>query len=58
MKGLSFKLTFFPKFDLIYGAGVEVAPSFKELHDEKNSFKGIPANSIARKYPNNYLKDQ
>jgi hypothetical protein len=34
VKGLSFKLTFFPKFDLIYGAGVEVAPSFKELHDE------------------------
>jgi hypothetical protein len=28
------------------------------LADEYYSFKGVPANSVARKYPNDYLKDE
>jgi hypothetical protein len=53
-----FQIDFFSKFDLIYCAGVEVAPSFKKLHDEYYSFKGVPANSVVRRYPNDYLKDE
>jgi hypothetical protein len=51
-----FQIDLFSKFDLIYCAGVEVAPSFKKLHDEYYSFKGVPANCAVRKYPNDNLK--
>jgi hypothetical protein len=52
------QIDLFSKFDLIYCAGVEVAPSFKKLHEEYYTFKGVPANSVVRRYPNDYLKDE
>ena len=33
-------------------------PSLKELREEYYSFKGVPPNSVVRKYPNDYLKHE
>jgi hypothetical protein len=57
-EGSFFQIDLFCKLDLIYCAGVEVAPSFKKLHEEYYSFKGVPPNSVVRKYSNDYLKDE
>src|SRR5205823_10578243 len=46
----------FSKFDSIYSAGVEAAPSFKKLRKEYYSFKGVPPNSVVRKYPNRLIE--
>jgi hypothetical protein len=53
-----FQIDLFAKIDLIYCAGVEVAPSFKKLHRQHFSFNGVPTNSVVRRYPNDYLLDQ
>ena len=53
-----FQIDLFSKFDLMYCAGVEAAPSFKKLRKEHYSFKGVPPNSVVRKYPNGYLRDE
>ena len=45
------------KADLIYGAGVEAGPAYKKILKEYYSFKGVPSNSIIRRYSNEYLKE-
>lgn len=37
--------------DPIFAAGVEAAPSFKKLLNQKYSFEGVPEDSVVRKYP-------
>jgi hypothetical protein len=41
--------------DHVFAAGVEAAPAFKKLQKENYSFDGVPADSVVRKYPNEYL---
>lgn len=45
------------KVDLVYAAGVEVAPVYKKLVKEYYSFAGVPPNSIVRRYSNEYQKE-
>jgi hypothetical protein len=45
-----------PKIDLIYGAGVGAALTYKKVLNEYYSFGVVPSNSIVRRYSNEYLK--
>jgi hypothetical protein len=45
------------KTDLIYAAGVEVAPLYKKLLKQYYSFNGVPSESIVRKYSNEFQKE-
>ena len=45
------------RIDLIYAAGVEAAPAYKKLLKEYYSFRGVPSNSIIRRYSNEYNKE-
>jgi hypothetical protein len=45
------------KTDLIYAAGVEVAPVYKKLLKQYYSFNGVPSESIIRKYSNEFQKE-
>lgn len=52
------QIDLFSKLDLVYSAGAEAAPSLKKLRREYYSFNGVPPNSVVRKYPNDYLKNE
>ena len=45
------------RIDLIYAAGVEAAPAYKKLLKEYYSFRGVPSNSIIKRYSNEYNKE-
>lgn len=45
------------KTDSIYRAGVEAAPAYKRILKEYYSFNGVPADSVVRRFPNEYQKD-
>ena len=50
-----YQIDLFARWDLIYCAGVESAPSFKRRRKESYRFEGIPYDSPVRRYPNEYL---
>lgn len=50
-----YQIDLFARWDLIYCAGVESAPSFKRRRKESYRFEGIPYDSPVRRYPNGYL---
>jgi hypothetical protein len=43
--------------DPIFRGGVEAAPSLKKILKEHYSFNGVPANSVVRRYTNEYQRD-
>jgi hypothetical protein len=45
------------KTDSIYKAGVEAAPAYMRILNEYYSFNGVPADSVVRRFPNEYQKD-
>jgi hypothetical protein len=45
------------KTDSIYKAGVEAAPVYKKILKEYYSIKRVPADSVVRRFPNEYQKD-
>jgi hypothetical protein len=45
------------KTDSIYKAGVEAAPVYQKILKEYYSFNGVPADSVVRRFPNEYQKD-
>lgn len=45
------------KTDPIFRGGVEAAPSLKKILIEYYSFNGVPANSVVRRYTNEYQRN-
>ena len=45
------------KINLIYGAGVEAALTYKKVLNEYYLFAVVPLNSIVRRCSNEYLKE-
>jgi len=43
--------------DPIFKGGMEAAPSLKKILKEHYSFNGVPANSVVRRYTNEYQRD-
>ena len=43
--------------DPIFRGGVEAAPPLKKILKEHYSLNGVPANSVVRRYANEYQRD-